>query len=250
MQLPPGYVERDEGLATVVAAPGEVAFVLDAIRTAGSLHSYAGRRHDAIALAGRGTAYAIAAAGDRWVVRHYQRGGAIAGWLGDLYLRGGTTRPVGELIVSEAVRARGIPTPRVAAAVTYLEGAFYRGDLATVYIPDAADLAAVTLAEQPWPADLRVGAWRAAGSLLRQCFDAGLNHPDLNLKNILVQRTVTGVAAYVIDLDRARLGAVATEAQQARMLARFERSRAKIELRTQRRVGPDEQRAFADGLAR
>src|SRR5688500_12760119 len=129
MRLPPGYQERTEGLATVVAAPVDAEFVCSAIRSVGSLHGYAGRRHDAIALAGRGTAYAIATAHERWVVRHYQRGGAVAGWMGDLYLRGGTTRPVGELLVSEAARARGIPTPRVAAAVTYPDGPFYRADL-------------------------------------------------------------------------------------------------------------------------
>ena len=241
----------------MIAMPRDAAFVTSAIRSAGSLHGYAGRHHDAIALAGRGTAYAIPARDDRWVVRHYQRGGAVAGFLGDRYLRGGLTRAEGELIVSEAARARGIPTPRVAAAVIYPDGAFYRADLAPGYIPDAADLAVLTLGEQAWPADLRVAAWRAAGALLNICFDAGLVHPDLNLKNILMQRTVTGVTAYIIDLDRARLmreakGAVAGSAryvQQVIMLARLERSWKKIEQRTDKRVSVEEKRAFYDGYA-
>jgi 3-deoxy-D-manno-octulosonic acid kinase len=248
MRLPPTYERHTQGTAEIITTHREAEFVRAAIRSAGSLHGFAARRHDAIALAGRGTAYAIAAQNERWVVRHYQRGGAIAGWLGDLYLRGGVTRPEGELIVSAAARARGIPTPRVAAAVTYPEGAFYRADLATTYIPDATDLAVLTLGEQAWATDLRAAAWRSAGEVLRLCFDAGLIHPDLNLKNILVQRTVTGVTAYVIDLDRARLAQRVTPAQRTRMLARFDRSRIKIETRTAKTVTAEERGAFAAGL--
>ena len=247
MQTPAGFERHRDGPVTVTARAAYARLVRDAVATAGTLHQWAARQPDALPLPGRGTAYAVtvaaaehggpAAEPGRWVVRHYQRGGAIAGWLGDRYLRGGPARPEAELLVSEAARARGIATPRVAAAVVYEDGAFYRGDIATEFIEDAADLAILSLSAAAWPAAARRAAWAAAGELLRHCFERGLIHPDLNLKNILVQRSGEAFVAYVIDLDRARLTTDrASPAEVALMVARFHRSRAKLETRTGRAV--------------
>lgn len=250
MTLPPGYSQAGTGRAQVIALENDLAFALAAIQETGSLHAHAAATPGARPLRGRGIAYAIPANGVHWLVRHYHRGGAIASILDDRYLQSGSARPVAELMVSEAARARGIPTPRVTAAVIYPAGMFYRGDIATEFHASGADLAALTLGARPWPADARVAAWRSAGALLRLCFESGLTHPDLNLKNILVERTQTGVAANVIDLDKAHLGSATSSSERARMVARFERSLLKLEGSTGRVVMPEERQAFAEGLGK
>ena len=234
----------------MVAREADMQFVRDAVQAEGSLHAFAAKTEGAGRLSGRGAAYAIDVDGRRWVVRHYHRGGAVAALLYDRYLRGGTPRPIAELIVSEAARARGIATPRVTAATIHVSGSsmFYRCDIATTFLPQAADLYVLTLGARPWPDDEREAAWRAAGALLCMSFENGLVHPDLNLKNILVEKTGGGVVAHVIDLDRAHLGARVSASQRGAMLARFERSRAKLEQSTGRAVRAEELRAFHEGL--
>jgi hypothetical protein len=160
----------------------------------------------------------------------------------------GITRPLAELIVSEAARARGIAAPRVAAAVIYNHGAFYRADIATELVAHASDLATLSLGAERWTEEDRAAAWRAAGALLRMSFERGLLHPDLNLKNILIERTAAGLNAHIIDLDRARLTRPANPAQRAAMLARLERSRTKLERAAGSRVGENEMRALREGL--
>ena len=55
------------------------------------------------------------------------------------YFRG-TPRPVHETRVSEEARRRGVPTPRVVAAMTYPQGPYYRADLVTEFVPASTDL--------------------------------------------------------------------------------------------------------------
>ena len=244
------YVRRIVKTATVIAARDDIEFVSAAVAASGTLHRYAASQPDAVPLPGRGTVFVLNAGAERWVVRHYQRGGAIAGWLGDRYLRGGLTRPEAELLVSGAARKRGIATPRIAAAVVYPDGAFYRGDIAPVFIPDSTDLAVLTLGDTPWEDEDVNSAWYATGELLRDCFAGGLLHPDLNLKNIVVQKTAGAMTAHVIDLDRAHIARSVSGFQRERMLARFHRSREKIEGISGRSVNTQAVTALREGLGR
>lgn len=224
--------------------------VLDAIRTAGTLHDWAATRPDAREFRGRAAAYAVAAGGDQWVVRHYRRGGMVARLLRDRYVRLGDARPLTELRASHAARDRGVPTPEIVAAVVYDDGALYRADLATRLIPGAKDLADAVLGPDRGDAGERVAAWRAAGSLLRRAFGAGVVHADINLRNILVQAGDSATPeAYLLDLDRAvvRDGAVDDVARR-RMLERLHRSRRKLESASGVHATADELRAFAAGV--
>jgi 3-deoxy-D-manno-octulosonic acid kinase len=249
MEVPPGYELFVEGDVTIAARHADMTFVRACINESGTVSRYAEGASGSHPLQGRGVAYVMHAGDARWVVRHYRRGGAIASALGDRYLRAATPRPVAELIVSEAARARGIATPAVAAAVVYNDGMWYRGDIATQFIPDAADLAEISLSARKWTDEMRSAAWRAAGAALRMAFEGGLEHPDLNLKNILVQKTETGVKAFVIDLDRAHLRPSAVSpGERTAMLSRLERSRLKIEKATGFVTTPIERQAFAEGL--
>lgn len=247
--MPPGYAAAAAGGARVVARAEALETVVEAVRAAGSLYAYAAAHPEAAALRGRGTAYRCPAPGGAWVVRHYRRGGAAAGLLGDRYLRAGTPRPIRELHASHAARRRGVPTPAVQAVVVQPAGLFYRADIATLAVPEARDLADATFGAAPLAADELCAAWRAAGSLLRHTFLAGLHHPDLNLMNVLVEGGRAAPRAWLIDLDRARvLEEALPQRQRERVVARFHRSRRKLAAAAGRAVPASARAAFEEAL--
>lgn len=240
---PAGYAIGRERGATVVALPSVIEDVRSCIARAGTLYAAAASAGGQ-AFTGRGAAWRMPHAGGDWIVRHYRRGGAVAHVLRDEYLRTGAARPLRELRASVAARARGVATPEVLAGVVYPAGPFYRADLATRFIPDARDLAEVVLGERRAGPEERVAAWHAAGVLLRAAFDAGVEHADLNLRNILI---AGGPAprALLLDLDRAVVRERAVdEAARARMLERLRRSRRKLEAAAGRETDAAELAAF------
>ena len=254
-----GYaVERERG-ALIVALPSVMATVLSHIRDRGTLYDAAAAIPGAESFAGRGAAYRIHLSGEDSVVRHYRRGGAVARILHDEYLRAGEPRPLRELHASIAARQRGVDTPEVLAAIVYLAGPLYRADLATRFVPHSRDLADVTFSADPqWPAAKRVAAWGAAGRMLRTTFDAGVRHPDLNLRNILVapetgnvpEHGEHAVRALLIDLDRASVGTAPIHPRErGEMLDRLHRSRRKLEGRAGLATSAAELSAFDGGLA-
>lgn len=254
MELPAPYRSTTAGGATVIALPTAVEPVASAILAAGTLARYAAAREDAVPLTGRGTAYRIPVPGEAggaahaWLIRHYHRGGLVAGpVLGDRYLRLGEPRPVRELRVSHAARGRGVPTPEVVAAALYPAGMFYRADLVTGFVPDSLTLADLLFGHTSQQASERAAGCGAVGALVRRAHDAGLVHADLNLRNVLLQRTEAGFVPFLLDLDAARLvdaGSGVAEPARRRMLARFWRSAGKFEDATGRQVEPDERKAF------
>jgi 3-deoxy-D-manno-octulosonic acid kinase len=182
-----------------------------------------------------------------WAVRHYHRGGAIARLLGDRYLTAGVPRPLRELAASEQARTRGVRTPRVEALLVLPHGPYYRADIATRFVPGAADLATVAFAAEHEAG--AAAAWRAAGRLIAAAFEAGVVHRDLNLMNVLIQEPGTAEPrALLLDLDGARVGDPVAAAGRKRMLNRFHRSRRKLERRHERRVPPEHIVAFEEGL--
>jgi 3-deoxy-D-manno-octulosonic acid kinase len=223
--VPSDYVSERLGGVTLVARAASLAAARSMIEEAGSLQRYAAARGVALDARGRATARRVAAADDAWVVRHYQRGGRVARLLDDRYVRLGEARPLRELAASTEARRRGIRTPRIEALCIRPAGIIYRADIATRFVASAADLA--TLLLRGVASDAAV--WRAAGALLRDVFAAAVVHPDLNLGNVLIERTADGPVAHLLDLDRARVERHADARRRARMLARFERSRLKLE---------------------
>ncbi len=221
---------------------------------------------DARPLQGRGTVYVVGRPGGgagKWVVRHYHRGGAVARHLGDRYLRLGIPRPIREFRVSARLQELGIPSPAPVGAAVYPAGIWYRGDLVTEWIPRSRDLAGVLFegasaegglwagsADAGAPgviAARRAAAMESAGRLIRRLHDAGVRHPDLNLKNILIVDEAGGPEALVIDLDGARLGSPVGAAGRRRMIDRFWRSARKWERRTGRSLPAGARSAFEAG---
>lgn len=175
-------------------------------------------------MSGRAVAIVAEFAGQSWVVRHYHRGGAVMRILGDRYVRIGEPRVWHELQVSQVARARGIPTPEFKAGAWYAHGIFRRSDIATAYIPESYDLAAILFAKG---VAHNLGIVQVV-QLIRLLIKRGLLHRDLNLKNILVAPS----GAYVLDLDRCALVDRISAAQASGMRDRFFRSLGKWERKT------------------
>lgn len=247
--LPPGYVTVPAGRIRAFALE-EAAEVVGGVLSSGDTMSAWGAREAVHVLSGgRGPAYLVEAEGQRWVVRHYRRGGAVAGVLGDRYLAAGTPRPFREAAAAAAARAAGVRTPAVVAGAVYPAGPFYRADLVTAWVEGARPLAEVLAgsgAAKGGPAAASVrppagptavaeaaasppphGALEAAGGLIAALAAAGLRHADLNAHNVLLRQGNGGLEAWVLDLDRCAVG-VPPQAAAATMSRRLLRSVEKL----------------------
>jgi hypothetical protein len=96
------------------------------LRSDATLLDWAAQEPARSEMRGRGNVYVVPAPAqgpdgrDRWVVRHYHRGGAMAAHMEDRYLRLGRLRPWRELAAVAEARARGVPTPAVVCGAAYL----------------------------------------------------------------------------------------------------------------------------------
>jgi 3-deoxy-D-manno-octulosonic acid kinase len=181
------------------------------------------------------------------VVRHYFRGGALASLLGDRYLRLGRSRPAAEAHWAREAEWRGVPTPRVMAGVWYPAGLFYRADLVTLYVPYSADLGRILFGE-PDEARSRAEALAAAGRLIVRAAEAGLFHPDLNAKNVLLARREGGLAPLLLDLDQCRVDVAGPGRLEDAMIARLERSLRKLGEASGRPLSREDWRALHRGV--
>ena len=142
--------------------------------------------------------------GDTVLLRQYRHGGAFRRLTGGMFFTW-PPRPFRELIITEELRRRGIPTVEVyGACVEPVFGPFYRGWLATRAIPGAQDLWAAL--QSGFVRDSgEEGCLRAVARSVRLLHLEGVYHADLNLKNILVRLENDSVTAYIIDFDKAKL---------------------------------------------
>lgn len=137
-------------------------------------------------------------------VRRYRHGGFLGAVLGEAYF-GHPPRPWRELVATEAARRAGVLAPEVLAAVVEpyersLFGVPYRGVLVTREIAERRllrDALAGASSEQE-----RRGWIAAASAAVQQLHACGVSHPDLNVTNLLVGRSLELPIA-IIDFDRA-----------------------------------------------
>lgn len=223
----PGYERATIGGSRVVA----LASCMSSIRTIieqQSLHKFAGLQADARVFQGRGLTYGVGIPGcGRVVVRHAHRGGIPRRFASDLFLL--RLRPLRELLASFRLRALGVPTPEFIAYVTYPATPFFRYDVATREVDDAADLAA-RLERTADPA-ARGSLIRAAAALIHKLAEAGAHHSDLNAKNILLVQNGGDFDAVVIDVDRVRFHVPRSPMVMDANLQRLERSLRKLSAR-------------------
>ena len=166
---------------------------------------------------GRGGVGVLRVSGIDMVVRPYRRGGALGRLLRDRYMH--PTRARSELELLAALRHEGVPVVVPVAAVARRGRAFWRLRLCTELVLDALPAPAF-LAAHP---HLRRFAAEAVGIVVRLAFDAGLQHPDLHLDNVLCAVRGDRVRAVLVDLDRAKRKPPVTDAARDAMLARMQR---------------------------
>jgi len=130
--------------------------------------------------------------------------------------------------VSGEARGRGVPTPRVLAAIVHPARPGYRSEVATSWLTPGHDLSAL-LKPGVYDETERGAALKAVGETIVNAARAGLQHADLNLSNIFVgPATDGGWRALILDLDRARIQAPDTlpvEPGVDRLLRSIEKAR-------------------------
>jgi 3-deoxy-D-manno-octulosonic acid kinase len=114
----------------------------------------------------------------------------------------------------------------VVAGAIYRSTWFYRADLVTDYVPESRTLADIVFGGAD-RSDIH-DALRAAGTLIGTMAAIGLEHSDLNARNILLVRERGGVDALPVDLDRCRVPEVPRETSPEPMVTRLIRSLRKI----------------------
>jgi 3-deoxy-D-manno-octulosonic acid kinase len=177
---------------------------------------------DATDAGGRAPAARLALGDDaRLLLRRSLHGGLLGPLLGDRWLT--LRRPLEELRVTSTLRAAGaaVPTP-VLALGWRAAGGLWRAAVGTLVEEDTVD-ARRFLESAPDPDRLGRAA-QAVGQALRRFHDAGGEHADLHLGNLLVGGGGGEPRAVVIDLDKARLADEVPAARRMAELMRLYRS--------------------------
>jgi len=183
---------------------------------------FGARRNGHSLTGGRGGTSRIPTEQGDLVLRRLRRGGAMR-WLGETYF-GLHPRPLREFATLLRARRRGLPVPDpVAAVVERRLGIAYRGFL---LMRDLGGEPLSALIGREAPPDLLA----LLAEEMRRVHDAGLDHPDLNLGNVLWIPRSFGSRLAFVDLDRARLhgGPLGVTARR-RCLRRLRRSAAKLD---------------------
>jgi tRNA A-37 threonylcarbamoyl transferase component Bud32 len=229
--VPDGFTAVRHGNAYILVRAGAEALACRAAReepTPGGEVVAGGRMPHPVLDRGDGT---------RVVARRFHRGGLVRHLVRDRYVLG--HRAFAELRVTLRAAAAGVRVPEVLAGVEERSGLGYRALLLTTLVEDARDLDAVL---REGPEGIAATALAESGSQIARLHDAGITHPDLNLRNLLV--VGGGTEVWVLDFDRARAGAAPLSPRhRGAALRRF--------LRSARRLGVPLRgariRAFADG---
>lgn len=173
---------------------------------------------------GRGAVLVLDRGVEKWVLRHYQRGGLVSRFIHDHYVWTGLerTRAFREWRLLAALHDAGLPAPRPVAARVRRAGLLYQADIVTAYLPDTRPLSVYLDRGQPLQE-----RWRCIGRMLRSFHDRGVDHPDLTAHNILLD---SDDGVFLVDFDNARLRPPGPWREAG--IARLERSLRKVALET------------------
>lgn len=132
------------------------------------------------------------------LVREYRKGGVLRFVRGRRFF--GSWRPLSELVLHRRLAALRVPVSDAVGCVILRGLLGWRGFLLTKEVPGSVDLEA-WLYGVPLETGLpRHEVLRRAGRAVRRLHDAGVSHPDLHAKNLLVTRDGE---VLVLDLDKA-----------------------------------------------
>jgi 3-deoxy-D-manno-octulosonic acid kinase len=161
--------------------------------------------------------------GEKAVVRRYHRGGLVQRINAARYFGG--NRAFDELRATERARTGGVRTARIVAAIESPRTVGYTAMLATLLIPGARDAAAWLAANEGDPDEML----RDAGRQIAAMHQAGVSHPDVHLRNLLVVDRDDAPEVWLLDFDKARVyAAPVTRAHRAADLRRLARSARKL----------------------
>ncbi len=187
--------------AMLVALPVLHDALAQRLLTHESLYAWAESEPQPRALQGRAVVYVaeLPECDTTMAVRHAWHGGVFAPLTGDRFMV--PTRAPREAAASLTLRSRGIETPEVLAYALYPAGpGLRRVDVCTRFVPDSWDFGAVLAGLAPGIE--RGAAERAVLELLERLARAGVVHPDLNVKNILLVPNGIGTPrAWLLDVD-------------------------------------------------
>jgi 3-deoxy-D-manno-octulosonic acid kinase len=253
MEPPRGFVRLDRDGAELVLRAG----LEDALLAAGVAFPERLVAQGDSGLRGRGALARLELPIGKAVLRLYRRGGLLGKVVRRLSLD--PERARSELALHAHAIERGASVAEPLAAITRRAGPGFAHALATREVENARDLERI-LAETRGKERRR--ALAAAGEAVRRLHEAGIDHVDLNVKNVLVvgeggrdarpteggrDAHPTGPTGVVIDLDRGR--AELDEAARRRNLVRLLRSAIKLSVRGGR-LEPRDPFRFARAYAR
>ena len=165
---------------------------------------------------GRGTTWFVQLDTIPAALRHYRRGGLFGKLVKDQYWFSGwdKTRSAEEFQLLLTLIKAGVNVPRPIAARAVKVGRTYRADLLSERIPNARDLVSI-LQERTLSKEM----YKKIGHEIAKMHNAGVNHTDLNIHNILLDDKDK---VWIIDFDKCRL---ASEGQwKERNVERLKRS--------------------------
>lgn len=223
----PGFKRLRRGTAEIWVAPRHEA----AVEALGLLEPGALERHLAgrPGEGGRGPTarLPLGASGERLLLRLVLHGGLLGRGLGTTLL--GLGRPGRELTVSAELRAAGAPVPEpVLLLGVRRAGPLWSAAVGT-RVEEQTENARHFLERAPDAATIASAA-EAAGHAVRRFHDAGGEHADLHLGNLLLRSDPETCECLVIDLDRAGRADKVPPARRMAELARLYRSLVKRNL--------------------
>jgi len=160
---------------------------------------------------------------ERLHLRPLHHGGVLRALARDRLL--GLARPLAELRATARLRAAGAPVPIPVLVAARRTRGFYHAAVATIHEEDTLD--GIALLVSGAGAAMRRRAASAAGSAVRALHDAGGQHADLHIGNLLFRDRGDRIESLVVDLDRARIAAPLGAAERMAELMRLHRSLVK-----------------------
>ncbi|MGY3568446.1 3-deoxy-D-manno-octulosonic acid kinase [Vibrio paucivorans] len=176
---------------------------------------------------GRGTTWFVQGEKLAFALRHYRRGGLFGKLIEDKYYFSNLqqTRPYQEIHVLDSLIRSGVNVPRPIAARVKKGALTYQADILVELLSGAKDLVAIL---QSGP--LSIESLTSIGREVRKMHDARINHTDLNIHNIMIDKKGK---VWIIDFDKCYLqqrGRNWEEDNLKRLKRSFEKERLKHHL--------------------
>jgi 3-deoxy-D-manno-octulosonic acid kinase len=135
------------------------------------------------------------------MLKVYRRGGVVGRWNSERYW--GRRRFLEELRMAALAEDFGVSTAEVLALIMEPAGlGSVRAWLVARYLPGVRPL------HEYFGDPVGGHIFYAAGKVVRRMHEAGIDHHDLHVGNIMVSSEADGAHAYIVDWDRARARAV------------------------------------------